>query len=124
MAEPRQVVTIAEVSVRDVDAARDMLTRAAAHITDHLPGTLSWDIYLDHATGKMTMVEVFDDQQALSDYEASMTEQGFRDELLRYAQPEHYLVLGDVSDPGLRRVADSWGASHQPLAVSARPGRR
>ena len=106
----KRVRMIAEITISDYQAAVDILTRAAKHIEDNLPGVLAWDIFIDKETGQMFMHEVFSDEEALLVYERSMTELGYREQLGRYAAINRTIGLGSVSDPHLAEELSQFGA--------------
>lgn len=101
MSDGARVRTTAEIAVSDYEGAIELLTRAAKYIEEHLPDTFAWEVFTDATHERMIWYEEFADEQALLDYEQSMTDHGFREGIGKYGDLERVVVLGSVSDPGL-----------------------
>jgi quinol monooxygenase YgiN len=103
---------IAQLKVHDYEGAVELLGRAIRHVEEHIPGTLAWDCYIDKTSGNMVWYEEFADEQALVDYEKSMTDHGFRQAIREYGSIEGLTVLGPVSDPELLAMLAEIGGIH------------
>jgi hypothetical protein len=114
-----RVRMITEVTVRDLDAAMDVFTRAAKVVEDSLPSVLAWEIFVDEGHESAVMYEEFNDENALLEYETKLIGLGYRDELLKHAELDRILVLGPVSDTGLLRQLGHAGAILMSHTVGA-----
>lgn len=114
-----RIQVVSELTIRNFDGAMGALTQAAEVIEDRLPRVLAWDIFVDEGHQRAVMYEEFNDEHALMEYETEMTGLGYRDELMKHAELDRFLILGAVSDPELLRRVKQAGATFMRHAVGA-----
>jgi quinol monooxygenase YgiN len=67
------VRVIAELTVKDFQAASNFVQRVTSFVEANLPGAVAWEAFTDESTGRWIWYEVFEDEQALTAYERAVS---------------------------------------------------
>lgn len=90
---------LALVTVRDFDGAADVARRTTEFIEENLPGTLVWEFFVDHRSGRGLLYQVHESDDAERLYEGAMVENGFQRELGEHADLDEVIMLTPITTP-------------------------
>ena len=106
MGQVRAIVTYRLTG--DIETAKDVMRRAAAYTQEHFGDRLTFDPFVNEATGKVIWVNTAADENTLVDWEADMGDKtGFRVEAMSVLEPVSMDVLDPITDPRLERLREA-----------------
>lgn len=94
--------------IGDIDTARDLMKRVANYTNEHFGDRLTFDPFVNEASGEVIWVNTAADEDALVEWEADMgDETGFRDETANLFEFVGMYVLDPITDPRLEHLRDA-----------------
>ena len=92
----------------DIETAKDVMRRAAAYTGEHFGDRLTFDPYVDEASGKVLWVNAAVDEDTLVEWEQDMGDKtGLRVEVMSVLEPVSMDILDPITDPRLERLREA-----------------
>lgn len=101
----------------DIEAAKDVMRRAASYTQEHFGDRLTFDPFVDEASGKVIWVNTAVDEDTLVEWEHDMGDTtGFRVEAMGVLEPVSMDILDPITDPRLERLREAGTMMESMLA--------
>ncbi len=91
-----------------IETAKDLMRNVAAYTREHFGDRLTFEPFVNEASGKVIWVNSAVDENTLVEWEADMGDKtGFRVEAMSVLAPVSMDVLDPITDPRLERLREA-----------------
>ncbi len=108
---------VMEVTTNTYGKLVELLREASTSIEQRIPGTVAWEVFGDEATGRVLIVEEFQNEDAADAYEKLMESSGFVERAYDLFTSARVLILNPVTQSIWSEIA-ARPTSHCLLPIS------
>lgn len=104
-----RTIVVNSGTAKDLAGFKALAKEAVALVTEQLPGTLTYECYIDEATSRFTWHEEYASDEAILQHLQVMIESGLFDRYPDLADFDFAAALGGPQDPKARAAIEEMG---------------
>lgn len=116
-----RTVVVASGSARDLEAFKALADEAVTLVDEQLPGTETYECYIDEATSRFTWHEEYASDEAIVAHLQAMIGSGVFDKLPEVADFDFAVALGGPREPKAQAAMEEMGFGIYELHTRAKP---